>query len=87
VSPTKPAPKAPVKEWKWFAATPVPDEIETRIPPTFLATSHEWDRLPDYVANMPAFKSIFKEFGPSPILRIGGASQDFLTEPPPKQIW
>jgi len=87
VSPTKPAPKAPVKEWKWFSTTPRPDEPETRVPATFLATSHEWDRLTDYTNNLEAFRSIFREFGPSPILRLGGASQDFLKEPPPKEIW
>jgi hypothetical protein len=57
------------------------------VPETFLATSHEWDRITDYADNLEAFASVFREFGPSPILRMGGASQDFLTEPPRKEIW
>lgn len=83
----KPAPKDPVSGWGWFQATPVPSESYSRVPATFLATSHEWDRMTDYANNIGAFKAIFKELGPSPIIRMGGASQDFLTDPPPKEIW
>jgi hypothetical protein len=65
----------------------LPDAKAARVPDTFLATSHEWDRITDYADALDAFKNVFAEFGPSPILRMGGASQDFLTEPPPAAIW
>lgn len=82
-----PAPSTAPSDWKWYEATPKPGEPGTRVPATFLATSHEWDRMTDYTNNVAAFKEIFKEFGPSPILRIGGASQDFLQTMPPQQLW
>ncbi|KAI8474854.1 MAG: hypothetical protein J3K34DRAFT_406796 [Monoraphidium minutum] len=58
-----------------------------RVPPTFLATSHEWDRISDYAHNLEAFTEIFKVFGPSPILRMGGASQDKMKAAPKKETW
>jgi hypothetical protein len=70
-----------------FRADIMSDARVSQVPPTFLATSHEWDRISDYANNIDAFGSIFKELGPSPILRMGGASQDFLVEPPPEEIW
>jgi hypothetical protein len=82
-----PAPDTAVPTWGTFTATLHADARIIRVPATFLATSHEWDRITDYADNIRAFAEIFKEFGPSPILRMGGASQDFLTEPPKKEIW
>jgi hypothetical protein len=82
-----PAPEVAVPTWGNYTATLYADARIIRVPPTFLATSHEWDRITDYADNIQAFAEIFREFGPSPILRMGGASQDFLTEPPKKEIW
>jgi len=81
------APAAVSASWPTFSATVMSDAKVMKVPATFLATSHEWDRITDYADNMDAFKPIFQEFGPSPILRMGGASQDFLTEVPKKEIW
>ena len=85
--PAPPAPVRPVPAWANFTAAVFAGDKVRRVPETFLATSHEWDRIMDYADNIEAFTAIFKEFGPSPILRMGGASQDFLKEPPPKEIW
>jgi hypothetical protein len=86
-TPEAPAPAYPVQSWGWYQTTPLLSEPGVRVPHTFLATSHEWDRMSDYANNLDAFGSIFKELGPSPILRMGGASQDFLTDPPKPEIW
>lgn len=86
-APAKPAPVKVVPAWANFSAAIMTDSTIIRVPETFLATSHEWDRITDYSANLEAFSNIFREFGPSPILRMGGASQDAMTEPPKKEIW
>lgn len=61
---------------------------KTRVPETFLATSHEWTRLTDYGGeNAAAWAEIFKSLSPSPVLRIGGATQDKLVDPPKDETW
>jgi hypothetical protein len=58
---------------------------KARILPNFLGTSHEWGRLAEYAANpgaLGAFANIFRELGPSPVLRIGGRSQEVLDKVP-----
>ncbi|GBF97376.1 hypothetical protein Rsub_11023 [Raphidocelis subcapitata] len=88
-APLPPSAPAPARGagWQTFAAEVHAGSPVMRVPETFLATSHEWDRITDYADNLEAFAPIFREFGPSPILRMGGASQDFLTEPPRREIW
>lgn len=54
---------------------------------TFLGTSHEWRRLTDWAANLPAFAAIFRRYGRQPIIRLGGASQDAMTEVPSVETW
>jgi hypothetical protein len=82
-----PPPTEPVASWKTFSAGVETADKLARVPGTFLATSHEWDRIPDYANNLPAFKNVFREFGPSPIIRMGGASQDRMPDVPSKEIW
>jgi hypothetical protein len=67
--------------------------IDTRIkgreiPHGFLATSHEWDRIQDYgEGDTEAWARIWKQLGPNNILRVGGASQDFMRAVPPARQW
>lgn len=61
---------------------------QRRVPNHFLATSHEWTRLVDYGGeSAAAWAEIFKTLGPSPVLRIGGATQDKLIDPPKDETW
>ena len=61
---------------------------QRRVPEGFLATSHEWTRLTDYGGeNAAAWAEIFKVLGPSPVLRIGGATQDKLIDVPKDETW
>jgi hypothetical protein len=44
--------------------------------------------MTDYAGvNLAAWTEIFKLLGPSPVLRIGGASQDAMTEVPGPEVW
>jgi hypothetical protein len=59
------------------------DTIGRFVPPSFIGISREytnesvyWDR------NLPAWGAILDVLGPSPIIRLGGASQEALTAPP-----
>lgn len=56
-------------------------------PSSSAATSHEWTRIADWGANLPAFTNVFSTFGPQPLLRIVGASQDSLKAVPPPETW
>lgn len=61
---------------------------QRRVPDHFLATSHEWTRLTDYAGDSTAaWAEIFKVLGPSPVMRIGGATQDKLIDPPKDETW
>jgi hypothetical protein len=63
-------------------------ETQRRVPETFLATSHEWTRLTDYGGeSADAWAEIFKTLSPSPVLRIGGATQDKLIDVPKDEAW
>lgn len=84
-----PAPSAPVSGWGQMTVVVDPTEKGQQFPPTgtFLGTSHEWRRIADWGVNLPAFASIFKQYGRQPIIRIGGASQDAITEAPKADTW
>lgn len=59
-----------------------------RVPETFVATSHEWVRLTDYGGdNVNVWAEFFKMLSPSPVLRLGGASQDKMTQAPSVATW
>eukprot|EP00878_Enallax_costatus_P013634 GHUV01014256.1.p1 GENE.GHUV01014256.1~~GHUV01014256.1.p1 ORF type:complete len:561 (+),score=79.37 GHUV01014256.1:338-2020(+) len=59
-----------------------------RVPETFVATSHEWTRLTDYAGdNVNVWAEFFKMLSPSPVLRLGGASQDRMTTVPSVATW
>jgi hypothetical protein len=63
-------------------------ETQRRVPETFLATSHEWTRLTDYGGqSADAWAEIFRTLSPSPVLRIGGATQDKLIHVPKDETW
>jgi hypothetical protein len=68
-----------------------PARLRRAVPPNFLGTSHEWTvRLSEYAKTEEAlagFARVFSALGPSPILRIGGASQDALTTVPDDAVW
>jgi hypothetical protein len=49
------------------------------IPHGFLGTSNEWTRVQDY-DDSKAWARLFKLIGPGNIMRVGGASQDDLTQ-------
>jgi hypothetical protein len=53
-----------------------------RVPNTFLSTSHEYNRIADYGDEriVHAWAEVFKMLSPSPIIRVGGASQDKMTQ-------
>jgi hypothetical protein len=53
-----------------------------RVPETFLSTSHEYNRIHDYGDEriVHAWAEVFKMLSPSPIIRVGGASQDKMTQ-------
>lgn len=53
-----------------------------RVPETFLSTSHEYNRIHDYgdERNVASWAEVFKMLSPSPIIRVGGASQDKMTQ-------
>lgn len=60
----------------------------TRVPETFVATSHEWTRIFDYGGpNTAAWQEIFRLLSPSPVIRVGGASQDSMTSEPGPEVW
>lgn len=63
-------------------------DLGKRVPETFLGTSHEWTRLTDYGReNAEAWAEIFKTMSASPVLRIGGASQDRMVNVPSDATW
>lgn len=81
-------PAGPNATWPTAVATVWPGNLGVKVPDTFLATSHEWKRMGDYGGvNIAAWAEIFKLLGPSPVLRIGGASQDAMTEVPGEDTW
>lgn len=84
---SKPPPDKPVPKWGTFRAEVLAGVRQMRVPGTFLGTSHEWTRMADYANNIEGFRNVFREFGPSPIIRLGGASQDKMSEMPEPAIW
>jgi len=86
---------------KWFDSPMRPDydslvvtvntkASKARILQNFLGTSHEWGRLYEYSKTpqaLAAFTEIFSELGPSPIMRIGGRSQELLRAVPSDEIF
>ncbi|WIA13252.1 hypothetical protein OEZ85_006841 [Tetradesmus obliquus] len=81
-------PAGPNTTWPTAIASVWPANTGVRIPEQFLATSHEWKRITDYTGpTFEAWAGIFKKLGPSPIIRIGGASQDAMTEVPGPETW
>ena len=83
------APAAPVPGWGQLTVVVDPTVKGTSLPPTgtFLGTSHEWRRLTDWSANLPAFASIFRQYGRQPVIRLGGASQDAMPDAPNEDTW
>lgn len=85
---TPAVPAAANASWPTAVASIWPSNVGLRVPDAFLATSHEWKRIQDYGGvNMEAWANIFGMLSDSPVLRIGGASQDALTEVPGPEVW
>lgn len=79
---------APNASWPTAVASVWPDKKGLRVPETFLATSHEWKRIEEYGGvNVQAWADIFGILSDSPVLRVGGASQDAMTEAPGPDVW
>ncbi|WIA29580.1 hypothetical protein OEZ86_012072 [Tetradesmus obliquus] len=59
------------------------------VPETFLATSHEYTRIYDYgnAKSVAAWASVFNMLSSSPIIRVGGASQDKMLQAPGEEVW
>lgn len=81
-------PGAPNSSWPTAYAAVWPSNKGRGIPQAFLATSHEWKRVTDYGGeNVQAFANIFNMLAAKPLLRIGGSSQDFMTDLPGPEVW
>lgn len=81
-------PGAPNASWPTAYAAIWGSNKGIAIPQGFLATSHEWKRMTDYGGdNVQAFANIFKMLAARPVLRIGGSSQDLMTELPGPETW
>jgi len=80
--PPPPVPKPPPPEPKQGQLTIdiQPDAFIQAVPPSFIGVSREWTPFVWYDQNLEAFERIFAQLGPSPILRIGGATQEGLTK-------
>lgn len=76
-------------EWPVMITTVNADNWRQRVPETFLATSHEYVRIFDYgdERKVHAWANVFKKLSYSPIIRIGGASQDKMTKVPGDDTW
>jgi hypothetical protein len=59
------------------------------VPETFLATSHEYTRIFDYgnTKSVAAWGNVFGMLSSSPIIRVGGASQDRMLQAPGEDVW
>lgn len=81
-------PGAPNASWPTAYAAVWASNKGREVPQGFLATSHEWKRMTDYGGeNVQAFANIFKMLAAKPVLRIGGSSQDLMTELPGPEVW
>jgi hypothetical protein len=80
--PPSPAPKPPPPEPKKGQLTLdiQPEAFVQAVPPSFVGVSREWTPFVWYDENLDAFEKVFAQLGPSPILRIGGATQEGLTK-------
>jgi hypothetical protein len=81
-SPPPPPPPSPPPGPKQGALTMdiSPDTFVQAVPPSFIGVSREWTPYVFFDENLDAFERVFSQLGPSPILRIGGATQDGLTK-------
>lgn len=73
-----------------FADVETSQLVSPVVPPGFLGVSREWGNLAHYAKTpeaLAAFSNIFRALGPGPILRIGGRSQELLTDVPPVETW
>lgn len=81
-------PGAPNASWPTAYAAIWTSNVGRKVPQAFLATSHEWKRMEDYGGeNVQAFANIFNMLAATPVLRIGGSSQDLMTDLPGPEVW
>lgn len=74
--PATPSPAAPQRAQLTMDIQP--DSFIGVVPASFLGISREWGPQVFYDKNLEAFGNIFEVLGPSPIIRIGGFSQESL---------
>lgn len=79
----------PVAAWPTATVSVSSGSSARRVPETFLSTSHEYNRIHDYgdERNVASWAEVFKMLSPSPIIRVGGASQDKMTQVPDDATW
>jgi hypothetical protein len=68
---------APVDKWPTAIYSVDAGQTGRKLSDTFLATSHEYSRIFDYGEEyIHAWANVFSKLSSSPIIRVGGASQD-----------
>ncbi|WIA22326.1 hypothetical protein OEZ85_004640 [Tetradesmus obliquus] len=79
----------PIGAWPTATVSVSSGPLGKRVTDTFLATSHEYLRVGDYGDEriVSAWANIFKMLSPSPVVRVGGASQDKMTRVPGDNVW
>ncbi|WIA18946.1 hypothetical protein OEZ85_003615 [Tetradesmus obliquus] len=77
-----PPPPPPVEQRASLTVDIQPDSFTGGVPASFLGISREWTQAVWWDKNLPAFGNIFDVLGPAPVIRIGGASQEALLQPP-----
>jgi hypothetical protein len=75
--------------WPTLSVTVDAARVGRAVPETFLATSHEYTRIYDYgnTKSVAAWGSVFGMLSSSPIIRVGGASQDKMLQVPGDDVW
>lgn len=76
--PPAPPPAPPAVQRAQLTMDIQPDSFIGSVPASFIGVSKEWGPQVYYDRNLDAFGNIFAELGPSPIIRIGGFSQESL---------
>ncbi|WIA40051.1 hypothetical protein OEZ86_013470 [Tetradesmus obliquus] len=79
---------APMEKWPTAIYSVDISQAGRRLPDTLLATSHEYNRIYDYGEEyIHAWANVFGKLSSSPIIRVGGASQDKMKKVPGPRVW
>ncbi|KAF6259982.1 hypothetical protein COO60DRAFT_1509569 [Scenedesmus sp. NREL 46B-D3] len=78
----------PVEKWPTAICSVDAGQPGRRVTDTFLGTSHEYTRIFDYGEEyIHAWANVFRKLSSSPIIRVGGASQDKMKQVPGPRVW